>query len=157
MPASLEGYFPEDSGRTHWDYKLPIPQGLVEGNHARKSVIKLCMESLLRTCAVLQQNKPSPCGARVVALIELPRFWSSRVIVFFDDTYYSQFFQRDNEYQSWSRSAAEASLFDVWQLPESLRMKEVFYIERIPDEEGDQNNKLWFFGDVDESLDPTGT
>lgn len=38
---------------------------------------------------------------KVVALISVPNYWSSQIIIFYDEDYYSEFWNRDDDYQRW--------------------------------------------------------
>jgi hypothetical protein len=133
------------------DYKLPIHRGLVEGIKSRPSVKRLCIRMLLKTCIALQRSKPATCQfVRVVACISIPTMFSSRVTVFFDEEYFSNFFDRRGPYQTWSILPSNRNLLQEWQLSEDFQITGIGYSEHIVDEDSVYDGEVWFFGDIGE-------
>ena len=145
MPQSA---FPERSSQLYVDYKLPIHNGLIRGVNARTSIKRLCMRSLLETCIALRREKPKDEFTRVVALISMPDLFSSRVTVFFDEEYFSHFFERSGPYQIWSALPLERSLLQEWQMADEFQLDAIGYREEIVDEDLSYDGEVWFFGDV---------
>ena len=158
MPASVAHFFSESCSeaydqRRHLDYKLPIHFGLVEGIKSKPGIKRLCMRMLLRTCIALQHNKPPACPfVRVVASISLPAMFSSRVTVFFDEEYFSHFFDRKGPGQTWAILPSNRNLLQQWQLSQEFPINGIGYREHIVDEDCSYTGEIWFYGDVGEFI-----
>jgi hypothetical protein len=83
--------------------------------------------------------------------------FSSRVIVFFDEMYYSGFFDRHGPDLTWTPLASGRSLLREWQLLDSFPLKEIGYVEHIINDEtpsdDDYTGEIWFYGDLPSQLD----
>jgi Protein of unknown function (DUF3916) len=144
--------FSQGCERGYIDYKLPINCGLVEGIKSRHSIKKLCIIMLLKTCIALQRSKPVTCQfVRVVASIAWPRMFSSRVTVFSNEEYFSNFFDRRGPYQTWSILSSDRNILQEWQLSEDFQISGIGYSEHeIDDDDYLYDGEVWFFGDIGE-------
>lgn len=93
---SFDGAFPNEqrilefansNNYIHW--KIPLHRNLVEGKHAKASVVRECMQELLNACSKLIQAKPAHLTQyRVTCVICTPDYFSSEICIYLNETYF---------------------------------------------------------------------
>ena len=107
---------------------------------------EFCRKWITKTEDIIK-NKPKELDfCKVVAMIDVPNYWSSQIIIFYNEEYYNTFWDRNSEYQVWERIDDELSL--VKNIEVETELKEIVYKEIIRDEDYFGKAYLWFYGDV---------
>ncbi len=143
--------FPEEHPWAHgyWHLHLPVDQGFIDSLKTPFPVRRQCVQTLIDRCQHLQRLKPpSDEPVRVVASISLPYLWDSQIIVFFGQDYFSTFFGRSSEGQSWMPLRESRSIRSEWRLQIPETFQERGYCERIRDEDFSHDGELWFIGEL---------
>ena len=85
---------------------------------------------------------------KIVALISVPDFEGSQIIIFYDEKYYHSFWNRTGPEQFWDLTIHKYSFCKQRNIQTSL--KEGCWHERMIDEEDGEefHSDLWFFGDL---------
>lgn len=142
--------FPEvNMEHGYWNISLPASQAFIDSRKTPFKVRTLCMQTLIDRVKYLIENKPDiDVSARVVACITLPNLWHSQIIVFFGDEYFESFFNRDSEYQKWTRLPPSRSISREFNLNTSTGLAEKGYRQVIIDEVFNSTSELWFVGEL---------
>ena len=95
---------------------------------------------------IIQKPKDLPF-CKVVAMINSTDLWYSQIIIFYDEEYYSSFWDRATQEQSWTLiNPSKKSFIKEHNIITDL--KEVGYLETITDIDYIQKSMLWFYGDI---------
>ena len=85
----------------YWYMPLPVSQAFIDLCKTPRKVKRLCIQTLLNQANHLIKIKPSDTHTyRVVTLISIENLWESQIIVFKNDDYFHNFFNRNNEFQN---------------------------------------------------------
>ncbi len=155
MVESIRSYtdvFPEEDwpGAGYWHLHVPVDQAFIDSQKTPHWVRRQCVQVLIDRSEYLRRLKPeSDEPIRVVASISLPHLWDSQIDVFFDQEYFSTFFERDSGGQRWTPLGESRSLSRDWGLNMPDAFQERGCHEHIRDEDYSQDGELWFFGELD--------
>lgn len=133
----------------YWYMPLPVSQNFIESHKTPRKVKRLCIQTLIDRVNHLIKIQPSDTHTyRVVALISIENLWRSQIIVFKNDDYFHNFFNRNNEFQKWILLSNEIDFWETWGIsifptPQLLRFQEVIYDEDTIDEK-----EIWFIGEL---------
>jgi len=96
------------------------------------------------------QNKPNDEGNyRVVVAVTLPEMWNSQIIIFNNDQYFKNFFQRNDQYQKWHLLSEERNLFNEWDIKIPSNLNVLGFQEIISDvDDYRYEGELWFIGEL---------
>ena len=83
---------------------------------------------------------------KVVALISVPYYWDSQIIIFYDESYYNTFWDRNTDYQKWELIERKYSFIRDRGIQTSL--SEQGYTQTLYDEDITIKSTLWFYGDI---------
>lgn len=141
--------FPEiDLEYGYCHFHIPGNQKFIDSCKTPVSLRRKYIKLILDRVGFLIDNKiESDIPIRVVGCINLPDLWSSQIIVFFGDDYFSNFFDRDSEYEKWIPLSEERDICKEWNLNTSKKIKG--YKEEIYDEELLHKGEIWFIGELD--------
>lgn len=135
--------------RGYWHAKLPVSQAFIDSPRAPRSVRCLCIQAMLDAAEQIRNTQSSrKIDCRVVTTINLPNLFSSEIIVFFGDDYFSRFFDRNTPEHSWVALPLRRSLQREWSLRLPAGWIERGYKETIADEDHHHVGEIWFFGDL---------
>lgn len=107
---------------------------------------EFCRMWLDKTTEIIAEKPRDLPYCKVVAMINVPNFWNSQIIIFYNEEYYSSFWNRSGPYQVWSPIASDASLKMERNIKTDLLEKG--YAETISDEDESSGCLLWFYGDI---------
>ena len=107
---------------------------------------EFCKKWIEKTEEIIKQKPKDLLFCKVVAMIDVPNYWSSQIIIFYDKEYYETFWDRNSEYQEWKLIDDDISLVRDNNIKTEL--KEKVYKETIRDEDYFGEAYLWFYGDV---------
>ena len=86
----------------YWNMLLPVSQAFIDSRKTPRKVKRLCIQTLLNQANHLINMKPSDTHTyRVVVLISINNLWDSQIIIFKNEDYFHNFFNRDSEFQKW--------------------------------------------------------
>ncbi|MCL4097149.1 DUF3916 domain-containing protein [Bacillus altitudinis] len=88
---------------------------------------------------------------RVVVAVDLPGLWHSQIIVFKGDSYVKDFFNRQDEYQTWLPLSDQRNIQKDWDLSVPQNMRTIGFKEVITDDdEVSYEGERWFMGELDD-------
>lgn len=85
---------------------------------------------------------------KIVGIIEINEISNSRIIFFYDEEYYNNFWNRNDSYQVWNKLDQKKSLKQKLNIKTNL--KEIGFKETINDEDFKYETELWVYGDIEE-------
>ncbi len=99
--TALTDQFPiQDSTENYWQIHLPVAQAFIDSKNTPPSVRHLCMQTMINRANFLAQNKPESIETcRVCCLISLPELWASEITIFYTQSYFQDFFERNSPYE----------------------------------------------------------
>ncbi|MDE6699500.1 MAG: DUF3916 domain-containing protein [Acetatifactor sp.] len=83
---------------------------------------------------------------KVVAVLSVPHYWNSQIIIFYDESYFQSFWDRTGPEQFWTPVKQGNSFCGSRNIATSL--SEICYHERIVADQDVFEEDLWFYGDV---------
>ena len=95
---------------------------------------------------IKQNNNKKYC--KIVGIIETNEISNSRIIFFYDEEYYNNFWNRNDSYQVWNKLDQKKSLKQKLNIKTNL--KEIGFKETINDEDFKYETELWVYGDIEE-------
>lgn len=138
--------FPVQFHYNYWHMPLPVAQDFISSGNKVK---RLCMQTLLDRAKHLIQIKPNDGeNYQVVVGINLPGLWYSQIIVFKGDSYFKDFFHRNNETQKRIPISHTKNIQTKWQLTVPDGMQVLGYKELITDDEYNYEGEFWFIGEL---------
>lgn len=91
-------------------------------------------------------NKDNKRFCRIVGMIETKEISNSRIILFYDEEYYNNFWKREDSYQIWKRLDSKKSLKQRLNIQTNL--KEIGFKETLNDDDFKYETELWFYGEL---------
>lgn len=79
-------------------------------------------------------------------MIETKEISNSRIIVFYNEKYYNNFWKRESSYQTWERLDPKKSLKQRLNIQTNL--KEIGFKETLNDDDFKYETELWFWGEL---------
>ncbi len=142
--------FPSEFKHHYWHMHLPIAQDFIDSKKTPNKVKRLCMQTLLERAYLLMQMKPNDRkNYRVVVAISLPELWSSQIIIFKGESYFLNFFNRNNDYQKWLQLSDGRDIQKEWGLLVPNDMQISGYKELMIEEDGYRyEGEIWFIGEL---------
>ena len=110
-------------------------------NIKRKFIIKW-----LEITGKFIKNKDNKTFCRIVGMIETKEISNSRIILFYDEEYYNNFWKREDSYQMWKRLDSKKSLKQRLNIQTNL--KEIGFKETLNDDDFKYETELWFYGEL---------
>lgn len=117
----------------YWNMLLPVSQAFIDSCKTARKVKRLCIQTLLNQANHLINMKPSDTYTyRVVVLISINNFWDSQIIIFKNEDYFHNFFNRNSEFQKWILLSNEIDFWETWKISvyhsfQTLRFQEIIY------------------------------
>ncbi len=106
---------------------------------------------LLKAQEVLLQKPKNLPFCKVVAILDEPDFWNSKIIVFYDETYYNTFWKRDGAGQKWCIIRENGKSF-LKQRNVTVNLPEISISELIDDGGTVKKSTLWVYGEFPDKL-----
>lgn len=126
-------------------YHVPCGWWISEPKTSSTVKTEFCKKWLDRTQEIINFKPQNDKFCRIVADITNPNFWSSQIIIFYDENYYNNFFNRTGPYQTWTL-IEERSFMKSRGIKSGL--KEKGYVEVLNDEDGSYKCEIWFYGEI---------
>jgi hypothetical protein len=136
-----------DTGGRYEHFHVPCGPFISSPKTSGTIKTDFCRAWLEKTALILEQKPKELSFCKVVALIDTADLWESQIIIFYDESYYREFWSRDSEEQTWTPlSENNGSFAKARNMKTSL--KEKGYLELRRDEGVSRRSVLWFYGDV---------
>ncbi|CAM4327224.1 DUF3916 domain-containing protein [Bacillus albus] len=133
----------------YWYMPLPVSQAFIDSYKTPRKVKRLCIQTLLNQANHLIKIKPSDTHTyRVVVLISIERLWDSQIIIFKNEKYFHNFFNRNSEFQKWIPLANESDFWKTWGISICPIAQMLHFQEVIYDEEAIEKKEIWFIGEL---------
>ncbi len=149
MLRNIESFVPYERRNTDREYecfKVPSDMFIEYPKTSSKIKTEFCRKWLKAAERFIKQ-KPEDVGfCKVVAVICMPNLWCSQITIFYDEKYYSTFFDRHDPYQTWTPIQEGRSLLAERNIVSVL--SERGYREVIVDEDYTYEGELWFYGEL---------
>jgi hypothetical protein len=129
----------------YWNLKLPCSRAILESKKIKKSYLQDLIKYLISRADYLESIKPADISSNIVVCIMPSNMWRSELIVFFDNDYYNDFFNRTDIFQTWIKLSSSKEFVNNWNLNVEEH-KIVGYSERVLNDDGEyQEQELWFY------------
>ena len=133
----------------YWYMPLPVSQAFIDLCKTPRKVKRLCIQTLLNQANHLIKIKPSDTHTyRVVTLISIENLWESQIIVFKNDDYFHNFFNRNNEFQKWISLSNKIDFWKTWGISICPTAQILHFQEVIYDEDAIDKKEIWFIGEL---------
>ncbi|PEJ07315.1 DUF3916 domain-containing protein [Bacillus wiedmannii] len=133
----------------YWYMPLPVSQAFINSCKTPRKVKRLCIQTLLNQAQHLIKMKPIDTHTyRVVVLISIENLWRSQIIVFKNDDYFQNFFNRNNEFQKWIPLSNKSDFWKTWGISICPTVQTLHFEEVIYDEDAIDEKEIWFVGEL---------
>ncbi len=133
----------------YWYMPLPVSQAFIDSCNTPRKVKRLCIQTLLNQAQHLIKIKPIDTHTyRVVVLISINHLWDSQIIVFKNEDYFHNFFNRNNEFQKWIPLSSESDFWKSWGISICPTVQTLHFQEIIYDEDTIDEKEIWFVGEL---------
>lgn len=133
----------------YWYMPLPVSQAFINSCKTPRKVKRLCIQTLLNQANHLIKIKPSDTHTyRVVVLISIESLWDSQIIIFKNEDYFHNFFNRNSKFQKWIPLSNESDFWKVWGILICPTAQMLHFQEVIYDEDAIDENEIWFIGEL---------
>lgn len=105
-----------------------------------------CRKWLEAAERILREKPKDIPFCKVVACLDLPYLWDSQIIIFYDEEYYRDFWERNTRCQKWVPIENAKSLIKTRNF--STVLYEKGYTQIICDEDETYRSELWFYGEL---------
>lgn len=132
-------------------FHVPCSMFIQSPKTSGKIKTAFCQKWLEKTGDIIERKPENLTFCKVVALIDVPNYWNSQIIIFYSQSYYDTFWDRNDSFQRWEALDLKAPSF-----VKSRNIKTVLfekgYMEIIKSDEVYEKSILWFYGDLSYSL-----
>ncbi|MES5955937.1 DUF3916 domain-containing protein [Bacillus fungorum] len=133
----------------YWYMPLPVSQAFIDSQKTPRKVKRLCIQTLLNQANQLLKMKPNDTNTyRVVVMISIADLWNSQIIIFKNDDYFHNFFNRNNEFQTWIPLSNEIDFWETWGISICPTAQTLHFQEIIYDEDTIDEKEIWFIGEL---------
>ena len=110
-----------------------------------------CRAWIGETERLIAQKPETLSFCKIVGIIDMPYLWESQIIIFYDNDYYNNFWDRNHEIQQWTRMETKRSLLTERNI--KTKLPEMLIHEVNKDEEKDgreyvTHSDLWCYGEL---------
>ena len=124
-----------------------VPCGWWISEPKTSSIVKteFCKKWLDKTQEIVNSKPQNDKFCKIVADIASPCFWHSQIIIFYDEDYFNNFFNRTDPYQTWTLIENKSFI-----KPRGIKskLKENGYIELLDDEDRIYKCEIWFYSEL---------
>lgn len=106
---------------------------------------EFCKKWIAKTEEFISQKPMELPFCKVVAVLSYPNLWDSQIIIFYDEAYFSSFWDRKGPYQVWTRIEDGRSFIKERGI--LIELPETGYVEKIDDYNYRRNSLIWFYGE----------
>ena len=113
---------------------------------SEKIKIEFCKKWIETAERFITQKPKELTFCKVVAVLSVPNYWSSQIIIFYDESYYHTFWKRTGNGQIWKLEPEKKSFCKRYHIVTA--MKETCYHETIIEDNQEFQCDLCFYGDI---------
>lgn len=128
------------------DFCVPSDMFIEHSRTSGKIKTEFCRKWLKTTERFLAQKPENITFCKVVALLSVPNLWCSQITIFYDEEYWSEFWNRTGPYQYWTQIPDDISFVQKRNIKISLT--EQRYYEKLVDEDYIYEGELWYYGEL---------
>ncbi|BCB03989.1 DUF3916 domain-containing protein [Bacillus sp. KH172YL63] len=141
--------FPTTFHQGYWHLPLPVAYDFITSPNTPLKVKKRCVQTLVDRAVHLMETQPNDGNNyRVVVGFDPPSLWGAQIIVFQGDSYYGDFFKRDDEFQKWLPLPSNRNIVEEWALNLPDGWEILSFKETILNDDGSHTEReLWFAGE----------
>ncbi|MED3125587.1 DUF3916 domain-containing protein [Bacillus wiedmannii] len=133
----------------YWYMPLPVSQAFINSCKTPRKVKRLCIQTLLNQVQHLIKIKPSDTHTyRVVVFISIESLWNSQIIVFKNEDYFHNFFNRNSEFQKWIPLSNKSNFWKSLGISICSTVQMLHFQEVIYDEDAIDEKEIWFIGEL---------
>lgn len=133
----------------YWYMPLPVSQAFIDSCKTPRKVKRLCIQTLLNQAQHLIKIKPSDTHTyRVVVLISIDNLWDAQIIIFKNEDYFHNFFNRNSEFQTWIPLSNQSDFWKTWGISICPTVQTLHFQEVIYDEDTIDEKEIWFIGEL---------
>lgn len=147
--SRVENFNPFMQTNSKYEY-LHVPSSIFIEHKKTYGKIKteFCRKWIKTAEKIISQKPYDLPFIKVIAVLSVPNYRSSQIIIFYDKSNYNSFWGRRSSEQSWISISNEQSFMKERNIVTELR--EFGYHEIITDEDRSFEDDLWFYGDLPE-------
>lgn len=136
------------SQKIYEHFHVPCSLEFIESPKTSEKVRTIFCQKWIETTEQLIKQKPSELSfCKVVSLLSVPNYWSSQIIIFYDEEYYNTFWDRKTSEQLWEK-ITDKNLSFVHEKGIKTSLKEIGYIETMEEDDYICKSVLWFYGEL---------
>jgi len=141
----IELFEPQKKDKIYEEFVVPSNNFL---DISKSNIIIKFINKWLETTEKFIKQNISEKYCKIVGIIETNEISNSRIIFFYDEEYYNNFWKRNNSYQTWDKLDSKKSLKQKLNIQTDL--KEIGFKETINDEDFKYETELWVYGDIED-------
>lgn len=126
-------------------FHIPCGWWISEPKTNSKVHTEFCKKWLEKTQGIIDSKPKDNRFCKVVADITYPCFWNSQIIIFYDEDYYIDFFNRHGPYQTWTLIENKSFINERFIISD---LNEKGYNEVINDVNETYKCEIWFYGEI---------
>ncbi len=141
--------FPNLLDASYWHFHMPCSNLLLNSPKSPSYVKTGCVNTIINRTKHLMSIKPQQMeDTKVVAVIDIHNLWDSQIVIFNDEKYYNDFFNRNDEYQKWILLKKESvkTFISKWNIAADINVQG--YEEIIIDEDFKHKREIWCVGEL---------
>lgn len=125
-------------------FHVPCSPFIEREKTSNKIKLEFCKKWITTAERFIMTNHDNIPFCKVVAIIDISHLWSSQIVIFYDEKYYSTFWDRNDIYQKWVPiSDTKNSFLKRSQI--STTLSERGFYEIIHDDDFSYKGELWFY------------
>ncbi|ESQ79585.1 DUF3916 domain-containing protein [Asticcacaulis sp. YBE204] len=142
---------PRGAGFDSW--KTPVAGSLVNLPNSSRHTQRRYIELVLRAAVNMRNHKPDAAqGARVTAILTLPKLFDSGVHIFFNESYWQRFAERHNSDDLWIPLLPSRGLLKSYGLrvPEGFEARgyRTYWRDDTIDPPYEKTREVWIYSEV---------
>lgn len=147
---NIETFEPFQQTNGRYEHFLVPSSGFINNPRTRgKLKTEFIVAWLAKTTSFIRMKPKELSFCRIVALIKVPNYWKSQIIIFYDKEYYGNFWNRHSREQTWVPMNEHHSLIKSRNVKTDL--KEKCYLELLADDCNEKiihKSLLWFYEEL---------
>lgn len=146
----LTNEFPVSCTDRYDHYHMPCSNMLLDSPKTPAYTKSKCIKTIVKQLEKLRDTRPDEMNAARLVAVITTKLSRAQIVIFFDESYYQGFFERDNESQKWTLldDIKAEKFLKNWgvDLPENMKIKG--YQEELEDDDFSCKSKIWFIGEL---------
>lgn len=127
-------------------FNVPSDMFIEHKHTSGKIKTEFCRKWLKTTELFLAQKPKDIPFCKIAAILSVPNLWCSEIIIFYDESYWSEFFIRTGSEQYWTQIPDNISFSKKRNI--KTQLSEQGYYEKLIDEVYIYENEIWVYGEL---------